>query len=288
VYPHRRSFQLGASEPEVRRDVGAGQHHGELVAVEPGHDPVRKGVQQPTDGHQQLVPRLVAEGVVDVLAVSELEDQGRPRARRPGLDGLDQAAPVEQPGQWIVPGFELSHDRLGAQPGDQPRVVQRHTGGAGESREDLRVVRAESPAVAHPIDDHQDTDGITVLVQRHCQGVLRAWARVARSSVQRLAPQGSLPPGRGLGGEHLHPGPAAAQMQAGCPVPRQEVQFGGLRRHQLTSLCEDDVRGVVIGERGPGRTREGVQHLEPVVAVGESDVAAVGNAQCADREGQQR
>ena len=56
-----------------------GEHDGELVAAEPGDGvAVAQLVLQPLgEGAQQPVARLVAEGVVDLLEVVEVEEQER-------------------------------------------------------------------------------------------------------------------------------------------------------------------------------------------------------------------
>lgn len=90
---------------------------GELVTAEARHDiAVPDRLAQPL-GHleQELVAGLVAERVVDLLEVVEVqEEQRRPlAAARPGraqvgAEELEQASPVQQAGQRVVPSCRAS------------------------------------------------------------------------------------------------------------------------------------------------------------------------------------
>ena len=81
----------------------------ELVAAETGHEVVGPdGVGEPVGhGQEELVARLVAEGVVDELEVVEVDEQHRHRRLRPGellAQRLPQQAPVGEAGQAVVGG----------------------------------------------------------------------------------------------------------------------------------------------------------------------------------------
>lgn len=96
-------------------DAGALLHeHHELVAAHPGHGvPCRAelGVEAVRDGAQELVARVVAEGVVDGLEAVEVEVADPDRgggAVRPGERGLEpgeEQRAVRQPGERVVLGL---------------------------------------------------------------------------------------------------------------------------------------------------------------------------------------
>ncbi len=86
------------------------QQHAELVAAESGdHVALARGAAEPGgDRPQQLVAALVAESVVDVLEVVQVDEQHRVASgaafARP-LDRVEEQHPVRQPGQRVVQCF---------------------------------------------------------------------------------------------------------------------------------------------------------------------------------------
>ena len=114
VAEHRDLPAQGLDDP-VGHDlrlvgVRLGKEHGELVSAHPRQD-VRLAhamPQRPGDALEEIVARLVAEGVVDVLEIVQIDHEHRALgavARHPlGLPGqlLLEAAPVEETGQEIV------------------------------------------------------------------------------------------------------------------------------------------------------------------------------------------
>jgi hypothetical protein len=102
-----------------RRRVGVGdplQQHAELVAAEAGRGVGRAqaALEAPGRGHQQLVAGGVAEAVVDVLEVVQVDEQhgqvARPGAGQGVLDPLGEQGAVGQAGQPVV---ERLVDELG-------------------------------------------------------------------------------------------------------------------------------------------------------------------------------
>ena len=92
--------------------VGVGQQYRELVAAEPRERVARAQpiLQERRDRQDELVTGMVAERVVDVLEVVEVEDEQRPArsvardVRDVGVELLLEAAAVEQARQRIVVG----------------------------------------------------------------------------------------------------------------------------------------------------------------------------------------
>ncbi len=86
--------------------AGAGQQHGELVTAEPGNGvDLPHGAGQPAaDEHEQVVPHVVAEGVVDLLEAVEVEQQqggSRPVLLERLGGALREALAVGQPGERV-------------------------------------------------------------------------------------------------------------------------------------------------------------------------------------------
>ena len=108
---HAERFdQLGGGPLDIRQPVDAFEQDGELVARQPRHgiggahgadQPLRHRLQQP-------IARVVAERVVDVLEVVEVEEHDRHVAARAAgqrervLDAIAEQVPVGEPGQRIV------------------------------------------------------------------------------------------------------------------------------------------------------------------------------------------
>ena len=96
----------------------AGEHQGELVAAEPGHQSVVELLGEAVaDAPQQLVADVVAEGVVDLLELVEVHHQqrhllaGGRRLPHRAVQLLVEQAPVGQAGEPVVEG--LAPQRLG-------------------------------------------------------------------------------------------------------------------------------------------------------------------------------
>src|SRR5581483_2355372 len=97
--------------------------------------------------------RAVAEAVVDVLEVVEVEQEHRaavPVARsagHPGRDLLREASPVEQPGQGVVVG-QLAQARLAALAlGDVAEAPDAAVDGAVAAALRLRVALEHAPVL---------------------------------------------------------------------------------------------------------------------------------------------
>ena len=120
--------------------VAAVEQDGELVAAEPRRQVARAqaGAQAARERDQQLVADLVAEAVVDVLEVVEVEQEHDGAAVGPGDRGLhllrEQLA-VGEPGERVVVGAVLEPGAvLGQLPHRllEPVVLERDRGVVGE------------------------------------------------------------------------------------------------------------------------------------------------------------
>jgi hypothetical protein len=84
------------------------QEHGELVTAEPTRPLGQPGSEARTDVTQELVARLVTEGVVHLFEVVEVDEQHRrlvgvgTAARDAGLEVAQEPEPVLQIGQRVV------------------------------------------------------------------------------------------------------------------------------------------------------------------------------------------
>ncbi len=103
-------------------------------------------LQAGTDGHEQLVPHVVPEAVVDQLEVVEVHEEGRDGAAV-AIDGgervpqpVEQERPVGQAGQGIMHGLM---GKLLLRPPALGHVVHRHDGA-----ERSAVLALDRPAVA--------------------------------------------------------------------------------------------------------------------------------------------
>ena len=132
----------GSADPLGAVLVGVGEQDGELVAAQPrDHVGVADGAaQQAADGDQELVAGVVAEGVVDLLEVVEVEQQQRaaravaPAPLEVALELGVEAAPVGQAGEHVVVD-EVGEPVLVAAPlGDVDDVDQDDVGLVGSWR----------------------------------------------------------------------------------------------------------------------------------------------------------
>ena len=106
----RTALHDGPADPLGAGLVAVGQQHGELVATEPGDDVgVAHGpAQDAADRDEELVAGVVAEAVVDLLEVVEVEQQDRAAlavataALEVPLELGVEPAPVGQAGQHVV------------------------------------------------------------------------------------------------------------------------------------------------------------------------------------------
>jgi hypothetical protein len=118
--PEHRDVPAHRLDDPVRRDLGLvdirlGKEHGELVPADPRQEIRLTDAMSHRAGHalEKVVARLVAEGVVDVLEVVQVDHEhgaGGAVARHPlGLPGqlLLETAPVDEPGQEVVIGQVL-------------------------------------------------------------------------------------------------------------------------------------------------------------------------------------
>ena len=97
--------RLRVDQALVDRHVG--QEHGELVAPQAGHQPRRLGAQPLPALGDQPVPRAVAERVVDVLEVVEVQQQHDAACVVAGhgdTDRLVEGASVGQAREGVVQG----------------------------------------------------------------------------------------------------------------------------------------------------------------------------------------
>ena len=120
---------------DAERLAGAGEvveEDGELVTPEPGDGVVRThAAAQPLgDGDEQPVARLVAEAVVDVLEVVEVDEHHREQraalgaaVERGAVDPPAQERAVGQAGERVVIGLVLERLLALAQVPHQPQVV---------------------------------------------------------------------------------------------------------------------------------------------------------------------
>jgi hypothetical protein len=98
--------------------VDTRREYGELVAAEASHSVVaaHRAAQPGRDRRDQLVPDVVAKGVVDLLEVVEIDDHDGDRRRRPAgrgegaLHAQREHRAVGQPGQRVVQRLPLSLD----------------------------------------------------------------------------------------------------------------------------------------------------------------------------------
>ena len=103
--------------PEAGRDllrahrVGVGQQDGELVTAHPGEQVavLQGALQAGADQAQQVVADTVPEAVVDLLEPVQVDHEDGARPATVAVDGglqlLDEAAAVGQPGQRILVGL---------------------------------------------------------------------------------------------------------------------------------------------------------------------------------------
>ena len=217
----------------------------ELVAAEagdavPGPD---AGLQALGEVHQQRVPDLVAEGVVDALEVVEVDQHQRePRALacvvgERGLELEAQGGAVRQPGQRVVPGRVLA--------------LERELGGVVEQQQRDQQQRHELPVL-----DADDED------ERREREHRERHQRVVPEVLEDAAPE-RVAPGEHAGDEH------EVEREVGDPGadhPAQEADVErGQRmrqRHVVGRGGDDEVRPTG-GDRVLGRVEEG---LPPVLA----------------------
>ena len=126
---------------------------GELVTAQPrGRVLVAQGSREPLgDGEQDDVAARVAEAVVDVLEVVEVEGEDRQRAPRLRLaagqgvvDAVEEQLPVRQPGQGVVEG-------LGRQVLLQPLALGDVADGEHPSPDGRVVAQVDQAALHHQL-----------------------------------------------------------------------------------------------------------------------------------------
>ena len=160
---------------EVHRavEVGAGQHHGQLLAAVAGGlvDLAGRLLEDPGHLAQHDVALLVAVGVVDRLEVVEVDHHQAellPEALGAldlGLEDLVEPAAVEEAGELV--GHRLALDRL-----VQADVLDRHRRLADEVLEELALAVAERPPGAAHRRACRGRAG-----RRRCAGPARARGR---------------------------------------------------------------------------------------------------------------
>ncbi len=215
-----------------RRHVGVGEQHRELVAAEPRHQAWCL-VGQPLAGDgQQLVARGVAQGVVDVPEVVEVEHQHH--ASAPGTDGvLDcgvHGPAVGHAGQLVVQSLVGALRGDGVEPLHSACLVQRDGGVRCHRLEDVTVGGGERLLLEGAVEDHQHSADLSVVDEWHRHAVTRqgsvdpAQPALLRREEHRLAPERGLPPavawlgpGCDIGAEGaLGPGPGPGRPVSGC------------------------------------------------------------------------
>ena len=146
----RQRFDQAQRDPVQLRVVDAVvDQHGEFVAAEP-RDRVlaaQAGAQALRHHHQQPVTRGVAERVVDVLEVVQVEHQHG--LHRPLVQPLREAGAVDQPGQHVLERQRVQLALRGLEFGDVlgggQRVDERALGVVGEALHHAQVAQPERP-----------------------------------------------------------------------------------------------------------------------------------------------
>ena len=140
--------------------LAAGKHDRELIAADPRQRVGLAGAaaQHGGDLGEDAVPGRVAEGVVDLLEVVEVEHQQRPgdavavAARQLGPQVFLEAAPVLQPGERVLARLrrQFLHPFMAAPDEDERRQQRRQR--QADDRDHHRQVDARAVRVA---DDEQ-------------------------------------------------------------------------------------------------------------------------------------
>ena len=242
---------------------------------------------------EEEVALLVAEGVVDLLEVVEVQDHDRGAARASGLDVVQggaeaalQVRPVRQPGERVVQG-------LVPQLADQLAVAQRDAGVVGDGLQQDDVVLHEGPDVTLPVgdDEHADDAGRAREGDGHRLPHAVGGEPAAGVGVpggprheQRLPALDDLlehPVVLGSG-RLLRAGEPAAGTQPDAgdepAVGADERRGRAVGPQQLPRLAEDGGHDLVdLGDAH--RLAEAVQPLQVEVPLGEGGVGAVGEQQ---------
>jgi len=269
-----RTHLLGDVQGAGRGRVGQ-QHEELLAAVAAGEVAGAHAVaERSADGSEDLVTLAMAEQVVDLLEVVQVEHEGRQRAQRAvglrdhPLEGVVGGAPVGQARQRVGAGPELRESQV-AQVGE-------HRRGLGDGAPDPRVLlRREALRVP---DQHRADDLATD--QQGLAEALPARVRADRAAQQRRAlaafavrpaeAQGHAGPGHSpgeAGGEHVVRIAGGGGLQ---PV-RTVVALkdgGGRPGQRALEVALDELVRLLLG----GGHLQGVDELGPVLLVGADEV----------------
>ena len=242
---------------------GGGEHHGELIAPEPGDERVIVDHLGDPFGDlaQEDVALVVTEGVVDFLEAVEVDEHHDDRLVGLAIDqGLAQlvieASPVREAGQGVVQRLVVALVGLPAQSLEQAVVAQADAPVRRQGLEELEILLAESIDLA-PTTAHQQR------AQRFVAGAQRGHHGVTGEREVLAIEQLVVPFQRRLGeGAVEHGQRSVVQCDERRNVVVDEDELGSIGAEQITRVLEQRKVERSLGERGRDRAAEGVQLLE--------------------------